>query len=151
VRETLLRLAAASDATAIAAIRVAARREAMPYLPAVHTEDEIRVWVAGRMLPHAVVWVAETDGEVAGYLALNGTALEHLYVGPHRQGRGIGNALLSKARELSPERLQLYALQRNVQARAFYEARGFVAVAFSDGAGDEETEPDVLYEWSGRA
>jgi hypothetical protein len=60
VRETLLRLAAASDATAIAAIRVAARREAMPYLPAVHTEDEIRVWVAGRMLPHAVVWVAET-------------------------------------------------------------------------------------------
>jgi ribosomal protein S18 acetylase RimI-like enzyme len=147
----LLRRARGSDATAIAAVHLAARREAMPYLPALHTEDDVRSWMATHLLPEAVVWVAEIDGELAGYMALRGDDLEHLYVAPRCQGRGIGSALLDKAKALSPRRLQLYAFQRNVRAREFYEARGFVAVAFSDGAGNEEREPDVLYEWTGRA
>ena len=33
-------------------------------------------------------------------------------------------------------------------ARRFYEARGFSAVAFTDGARNEEGEPDVLYRWT---
>jgi ribosomal protein S18 acetylase RimI-like enzyme len=108
-------------------------------------------WAAGGMLPNAVVWVAEIDGEVAGYLASRGTDLDHLYVAVECQGRGVGSLLLSKAKELSPEGLELYAFQRNTRARAFYEARGFVAVAFSDGANNEEQEPDVRYAWPGRA
>jgi GNAT superfamily N-acetyltransferase len=103
------------------------------------------------MLPNAVVWVAEMAAELAGYMALKGTDVEHLYVAPRWQSCGVGSVLLSKAKELSPGRLQLYTFQRNARARAFYEARGFVAVAFSDGAGNEEEEPDVLYEWTGRA
>ena len=123
----------------------------MPYLPELNTEDEVRAWVADSMLPKAVVWVAEMAGQLAGYLALKGTELEHLYVAPRWQSRGVGSILLSKAKELSPGRLRLYAFQRNARARAFYEARGFVAVAFSDGAGNEEKEPDVRYEWTGPA
>jgi GNAT superfamily N-acetyltransferase len=147
----LLRRASASDAAAIATIHLAARRQAMSYLPELHTEDEVRAWVAASMLPNAVVWVAEMAAELAGYMALKGTDVEHLYVAPRWQSCGVGSVLLSKAKELSPGRLQLYAFQRNARARAFYEARGFVAVAFSDGAGNEEEEPDVLYEWTGRA
>jgi hypothetical protein len=45
------------------------------------------------------------------------------------------------------DRLKLFAFQRNVNARAFYEKHGFTAVTFSDGAETEEKEPDVLYEW----
>jgi hypothetical protein len=30
---------------------------------------------------------------------------------------------------------------------AVYESRGFRAIAFGDGAGNEEKCPDVLYEW----
>jgi len=123
----------------------------MSYLPEQNTEDEVRAWVADSMLPKAVVWVAEMAGEVAGYMALKGTDVEHLYVAPRWQSCGVGNILLRKAKELSPRRLQLYAFQRNVRARAFYEARGFVAVAFSDGARNEEKEPDVRYEWTGPA
>jgi GNAT superfamily N-acetyltransferase len=147
----LLRRASASDATAIAAIHLAARREAMPYLPELHGEDDVRAWVSGGMLPDTVAWVAEIDGEVIGYMALRDEDLEHLYVLPRCQGRGVGGVLLGKAKELSPARLRLYAFQRNARARAFYEARGFVAVAFSGGAGNEENEPDVLYQWTGRA
>jgi ribosomal protein S18 acetylase RimI-like enzyme len=151
VSERSLRRACASDAAAIAAIHMAARRMAMPYLPELHADDEVRAWVASGMLQNAVVWVAEIDGEVAGYMASRRTDLDHLYVTPECQGRGVGSLLLSKAKELSPKRLQLYTFQRNARARAFYEARGFVAVAFSDGAGNEEKEPDVLYEWTRRA
>jgi GNAT superfamily N-acetyltransferase len=149
--EVPLRRACASDAAAIAAIHLAARRQAMPYLPELHAQDEVRTWVAASMLPNAVVWVAEMAGELAGYMALKGTELEHLYVAPRWQGRGIGSALLIRAKELSPRRLQLYAFQRNARARAFYEARRFVAVAFSDGAANQEKEPDVRYEWTGPA
>jgi hypothetical protein len=48
---------------------------------------------------------------------------------------------------MSPRRLQLFTFQRNERARAFYEARGFVAIGASDGSGNEEGEPDLLYEW----
>jgi len=38
-------------------------------------------------------------------------------------------------------------LEANQRARAFYERRGFRAIAFGDGSGNEERCPDVLYEW----
>jgi GNAT superfamily N-acetyltransferase len=151
VSEPSLRRACAADAAAIAAIHVAARRQAMPYLPELHTEDAVRAWVAGSLVPNAMVWVAEIDGELAGYMAASGADLDHLYVAPHYQGQGVGSLLLSKAKELRPEGLELYAFQRNRRARAFYEARGFKAVAFSDGAANQEQEPDVRYAWPGRA
>jgi hypothetical protein len=44
--------------------------------------------------------------------------------------------------------MRLYAFQRNTRARGFYERRGFVAVEFGDGSGNEEGEPDVLYQWT---
>ena len=33
------------------------------------------------------------------------------------------------------------------RARRFYEARGFRAIRFTDGAGNEEKTPDVRYRW----
>jgi hypothetical protein len=37
--------------------------------------------------------------------------------------------------------------QRNMPARAFYEARGLRVVEATDGAANEEREPDVRYRW----
>ena len=62
-------------------------------------------------------------------------------------GQGIGTKLLDLARaELRPP-IRLYTFQANERARCFYESRGFRAVAFGDGTGNEEKCPDVLYEW----
>jgi GNAT superfamily N-acetyltransferase len=144
---TLLRPANADDAEALAAIHGAARRAAMPYLPELHDEAEDRDWIANTVLPNAAVWVAEVDGRPVGYLALINSRLDQLYVAPHHQHRGVGSQLLVKAKALSPGGLQLNTFQSNRRARAFYEARGFTAAAFSDGADNEEQEPDVLYEW----
>ncbi len=41
-------------------------------------------------------------------------------------------------------------LQRNNRARAFYERHGFRVARMTDGADNEEREPDILYVWGGK-
>lgn len=123
----------------------------MPYLPVLRSEAVLRAWMGDTLLPKAEVWVAEIDGEPAGYLALVDDLLDHLYVGPEHQRQGVGSMLMAKAKAHRPEGLRLFAFQRNRRACDFYEARGFVPVHFSHGAGNEEQEPDVLYQWRGTA
>ena len=142
-----LRQAVPGDADAIAEIHTTARREAMPWLAVVHTDEETRDWVANIVLPNQDVWVAEIDGEVVGYAAIDGAELSDLYVRPGYQGRGIGTALLEKAKELSPGQLGLWAFQRNDGARRFYERHGFEVIELTDGSDNEEREPDVRYRW----
>jgi hypothetical protein len=43
----------------------------------------------------------------------------------------------------------VHLLTEDAAARRFYERHGYIAVAFSDGSGNEERCPDVLYEWVG--
>jgi hypothetical protein len=42
--------------------------------------------------------------------------------------------------------LRVATFQRNAGARRFYERNGFVAARLGDGKGNEEGEPDVVYE-----
>ena len=142
-----LRRARPADAMAVAGLHLAARRHAMPYLPELRSDDEVRAWTRDTLLPKAEVWIAEIDGRPAGYLALVDDILDHLYVEPRHQGQGVGSLLLAKAKALRPTGLRLFTFRRNRPARAFYEARGFAPMRFSDGAGNEEREPDVLYAW----
>ena len=143
----VVRPARPADADAVADVHLAARREAMPYLPEVSTESETRDWVREVVLVRDEAHVAEVDGRVVGFVALAGSLLEHLYVEPTAQGRGIGSALLALAKELRPAGFDLWVFQRNEQARAFYERRGLCLVELTDGAGNEEREPDARYEW----
>ena len=147
--DVTLRRARSEDAPAIAETHLASRRRGLPYLPEVHTDAETHQWVAGVMLPQQEVWVAEVAGEVAGFAALHEGWLEHLYIAPAFQGRGLGSALLDLAMSRNPGGLQLFAFQRNERARRFYERRGFVAEWFGDGSDNEEGEPDVRYRWPG--
>ena len=143
----VVRPARPADAEAVADIHLAARRAAMPYLPEIYTDDATRDWVREVVLVRDEVHVAEADRRVVGFVALAGSLLEHLYVEPTAQGRGIGGALLELAKELRREGFDLWVFQRNEQARAFYERRGLRLVELTDGAGNEYGEPDARYEW----
>lgn len=144
-----MRQAEPRDAQAIAEVHMAARCDAMPYLPEVHTDEETRTWVAEVVLSAQTVWVAEMAGQVVGVAAFADGILEQLYILPGHQGTGIGSRLLAIVKASNPDGLSLWTFQRNRSARAFYERRGFVAVELTDGAANEEREPDVRYEWKG--
>ena len=89
------------------------------------------------------------DGRPVGFSAVDDGWLQHLYVAPSAQGAGVGRALLADAQAAWPGGLRLHVFSRNVRARRFYEAAGFVLVGQSDGAGNEEREPDCTYAWAG--
>ncbi len=115
----ILRPAEPADADAIAEIHIAARRESMPWLPVLHSDQETREWVATIVLPNQEVRVAEVGGRVVGYVTRDGTELNDLYVQPEAQGRGAGTALLREAMARSPGELLLWTFQRNAGARRF--------------------------------
>jgi len=147
MNDFLIRPGSRDDAEAIADAHLDSRREAMPWLPVLHSRIDVITYFAGHVLLHQKVFVAEMNRLVVGFIALEGDFVDHLYVAPAFQGRGIGDKLLAMAKELHPDGLKLWTFQRNALARRFYEARGFIALEFTDGTRNEEREPDVLYSW----
>jgi ribosomal protein S18 acetylase RimI-like enzyme len=144
----IIRAAREDDAIAIAQIHIDARRVAMPWLPVLHSfEDTVRFF-GDFVIANQIVRVAEAESAVAGFIAIEGAFVDHLYVAPAHQSVGIGDALLRFAKETRPEGLKLWTFERNSNARGFYEKRGFVAIEFTDGSRNEERTPDVLYEWN---
>jgi len=119
-------------------------RVSLPFLPELHTPEEDLGFVRDRLMAANTVWVVEVEGELVGYIAFHEAWIDHLFIHPDHQGKGLGPALLDKALEDGTER-KLWTFQQNARARAFYEKRGFVPEMFTDGEGNEEKTPDVLY------
>ena len=145
------RAARVGDAEAIATVYLRSRKELVACAPLAHSDEEVREWIHRRLIPAGRTTVALVGGEAVGLLAVSIDAdaswIEQLYLLPAWVGQGIGTKLLDLARaELRPP-IRLYTFQANERARCFYENRGFRAVAFGDGTGNEEKCPDVLYEW----
>jgi GNAT superfamily N-acetyltransferase len=134
------------DAVAVAETFIAARAP-MTYLPRLHAAADIRRFFSDAVLPNSEVWVAEDEGAVVGFAAMAEDMLEHLYVAPAHQDKGIGTALLRRAMERRPRGFQFWVFQRNEGARRFYERHGCRLVDRTDGSANEEREPDALYEW----
>lgn len=143
----LLRPAVSSDAAAVADVWQRSFDAALPTVRRAHRDHEVRGWVRDVLLLLYDAWVAEADGAVVGVLALSPGWLDQLYLDPAWRGRGIGDRLVELAKRRQPAGLELWTFQVNGPARRFYERHGFVPVEATDGAGNEEREPDVRYAW----
>jgi GNAT superfamily N-acetyltransferase len=144
-----IRPATVEDATRIADVWLSSWRATFDFEPA-YPDEDVRRWVREELLVEAEDWVATdpSNGDsVIALLGLSDTMVEQLYVRPDRIGRGVGRALLELAKRRRPDGLDLYCFAANDRARRFYERNGFEAVAFGDGSGNEERQPDVLYRW----
>jgi GNAT superfamily N-acetyltransferase len=141
-----LRPATDGDAEAIAQLYFASFR-LLTFLPMLHDIDSYRWYVANVMLKQYAVTVAEDDTGIVAFLGLRGEELGQFYTRPDRIGRGAGTQLIETAKASGVAALDLWCFQANTRARRFYEARGFRAIRFTDGADNEERTPDVRYRW----
>ena len=84
------------------------------------------------------VWVAESDGRVAGFIAGSTGEITWAYVDPALYRRGIGRALVQHMLGRATGPVELEVLDGN-SARSFYEALGFVVETTTTGklAGNE--------------
>jgi GNAT superfamily N-acetyltransferase len=141
----VIRRAAAADTAAVARLF---RRSfgTLTFLPTLHTPEEDLAFFE-RVVREQEVWVADEEGVVVGFSALDGEMLSHLYVDPDAHRRGVGSALLEHAKAVRPGGFAFWVFERNDGARRFYERHRCRAIRFTDGAGNEEREPDALYEW----
>jgi GNAT superfamily N-acetyltransferase len=148
-----VRPAGPQDADDVAAVLCESRRAYLPFAPMVHTPDEVRAWIAEVLIPAGGVYVATRGAQVVAMLAISHGAeqdwIDQLYVKPGHTGQGIGAQLLQAAHARLSSPVRLYTFQANVRARRFYENHGYRVLALSDGSGNEERCPDVLYEWRG--
>lgn len=135
------------DTDAAARVHRAAFDHALPWLTGLHTPAEDRWFYRERMFKTCTLWGAFNGDTMIGVIAFRDDWIEQLYVLSEAQGQGVGTKLLEVAKRAS-EQLQLWTFQRNARARRFYEARGFVLTEQTDGAGNEEKEPDARYLWT---
>ena len=145
--ELIIRQLELADMDAAAGVHRTAFDHALPWLTGLHTPEEDRWFYRERVFTECHVHGAFEGGALAAIIAFRSDWIDQLYVLPEVQGRGVGSELLQVAKRAF-DCLQLWTFQRNLSARRFYEARGFALVEETDGANNEEKEPDARYLWA---
>jgi len=143
----MLRQLKLDDMDAAARVVRTAFDQALPSLAGLHTPEEDQWFFRERVFETCEVWGAFDGAAMRGIIAFREGWIDQLYVLPTAQRRGVGKDLLQVAQNAF-DRLQLWTFQRNAPARRFYEARGFALIQQTDGARNEEKEPDALYLWA---
>ena len=124
--------ASAGDAEALVAIRIAAMRESLERIgrfDAQRAKDRFLANFDPAYTRHVV-----TDGARVGFVVVrpqdDGLLLDHLYLLPHAQGRGVGSAVLAEILADADARgvpVRVTAL-RGSDASRFYARLGFALV-----------------------
>ena len=133
--------AEAADAEALVALRIAAMRESLERIGRFDPQrarDRFLSTFTPELTRHVLV-----DGERVGFVVVRpcqgGLLLDHLYVHPAHQGRGIGAAVLAHVfADADAQRLPLrVGALRGSDSNRFYQRHGFRQV--------EESEWDIHY------
>jgi len=99
-----------------------------------------RINTAEIYLPNTDTWVAEIDGNVVGFIALMGNEVGAIFLQPNFHQKGIGKALMDKARDLHGA-LEVEVFKENVLGRSFYLKYGF---KYFEEKVHEQTGQDVF-------
>ena len=95
-------------------------------------------------LPNAHLYVDEEDGEIAGFVGMQGDYIAGIFVKSDYRGRGIGGKMIDFLKQ-KHDRLQLSVYEKNEAVFNFYQKHGFRLVKKDI---DQETGAvDCLMEW----
>ena len=147
-----LRMARQGDGPGCSSVYLRSRRFALPTVPVVHSDAEVRRWMADEMVGRTEMTVADVDGVIVGFMVIDRRGgsgwIEQLYIDPSWMGRGLGEQFIGRAQQMCPDDLQLWTFQVNEPARRFYARHGFIEVERTDGRANEERAPDARLRWS---
>ena len=129
-----------------AVIQWRSRDGALPWIAVLRTPEEDRWCFRERVFKTCQLWGSFGGTQLIGFIAFQENWIDHLYILPSFQRRGDWDDLDSR-RTGQAQELSLWTFQRNLVARRFYEQHGFLLVDETDGARNEENEPDALYTW----
>lgn len=132
------------DAAEVASFYEDIRRDTVPII---HTPDAVANWLIEHRISRGSSYIAETQGQIVGWVDVIENDLDQLYCRRGSTGKGIGLQLLNFAKQVSPNGLELFTFQVNQGARKFYAREGFVEVSYGDGTNNEEGHPDVKMIW----
>ena len=103
-------------------------------------EDRVEIEEAVQdLLPRLPLWVAVDDADQPiGFMSLNGTHMDALFIDAASRGAGVGRKLVAHALSLQPI-LTVDVNEQNSQAVGFYERLGFSPTGRSET--DDEGRP----------
>lgn len=99
------------------------------------------------LLPQAKLYVYEKEHEVQGFIGLNDSYIEGIFVEQKVQSKGIGTQLLDYVKKEKKE-LFLNVYQKNIQAIHFYKRAGFIIQ--KEGIDKTTNEKDYVMYWARR-
>ena len=137
-----------SDEARASEIWLIAGQDEYTYLPqfqALDKEKALRVFHKIITLENEI-WLEDSESIIKGFIALQGSYIDRLYIDPAFQRQGIGTSLLHYAREKHPAGLELSTHRQNLRACKFYEKHGFKPVKYGISS-PPESVPDVEYHW----
>ncbi|MCM3702814.1 acetyltransferase [Paenibacillus macerans] len=97
-----------------------------------------RQMVQNGALKEVEIWIELAESmEPIGFIGLDGTKIEMLFVDPNGHGKGTGRRLIQHAEKIKGSHLRVDVNEQNDGAYAFYKRLGFVRTGRSelDGSG----------------
>ena len=79
------------------------------------------------LLPNSEIYVYTNQNIIEGFIGINNNYIEGIFVKSDSQNKGIGTALLNKAKEIKTN-LTLSVYEKNKKAIKFYQKNGFTIV-----------------------
>ena len=97
-----------------------------------------------KILPNAEIYVYVENEKIVGFIGLNDNYIEGIFIDSKYQYKGIGTALLNKAKKLKDE-LTLSAYKKNTKAIQFYLKNEFKIVEKNIDQENDEVEYIMLW------
>lgn len=88
--------------------------------------DLIPFWT--ELFGHELVWIAEINGQIAGFCTRGDDNIGALYVSDNHRSKGLGKHLLDLAKE-DRDWITVWAYEANKAARRFYRREGLVEIS----------------------
>lgn len=138
----MIRAFQTGDLERVAEIWLEANAQAHNFIPRRYWEGQLEA--VRTLLPQAELYVWQ-DGAIQGFIGLDGEHIEGIFVWPAAQSRGIGKALLDRAKA-AHGRLTLNVYRNNDRAAAFYRREGFQIRGESVDESTGEAECRMVWE-----